>query len=229
ASTAITLTLTSSDNSTLTVTPSTATIASGKTSPDLTPQLSGFKLGNATISVSGAGFTSITEKIQVTAAVYSQTSFDASTPNFCMVNPVSGAQLGACGPFVSDWFEPTGNPLGKLASITLKLRVQSQSEYSSWNCIGISSSSCGMPGDFGGVSVYSTQIATACSSTNVARAVNFIPDTWQDVTFTFDATCPIDFSQGHQIWDIQRSGGPTWGWGVAYSSAGQIYAIIRSQ
>lgn len=224
----LTLNLTSDDPSTVSVTPSSVTIAAGATTPNVTPQLNGLKLGSVNVFVSGTGLVPVSEKIRATAIVYSQTAFDASTPNFCMVNPGNGIASGACGPFVSNWFQPTGSPAGKLSSITLKLRVQSQTEYSSWDCYGLPSN-CSTPGDFGSIVVYSTQISNVCGSTNVARAINFAPDTWQDVTFTFDSTCPIDFSLGHQLWDIQRSGGPTWGWGVAYSTGGQIYAIIRSQ
>jgi probable HAF family extracellular repeat protein len=229
AQAAVTIYLSSSDTSEATVTPASVTIAIGATKPGVTPQVNGVNLGGATITASAVGYASIFQKIQVTDIVYSQTAYDASTPSFCMVNPTTGAQLGACGPFVSNWFEPTGNPPGRLASVTLKLQMQGHNEFNAWDCYWSPGVDCGSPGDFGGIFVYSTQIANGCSSTNSIRAVNFTQDTWQDVTFLFDPSCPIDFSQGHQLWDIQRTSGVPWGWGMAYSTDGQIYAIIRSQ
>jgi hypothetical protein len=186
-------------------------------------------LGTATITVSAPGFVPVSQQVRVTAVVYSQTSYNSSNPNACMVVSINNGAVvvGACGPFVQDWFEPTGNPPGKLASITLKLQVQSTSEYQAWNCPGFN---CGSPGDFGAINVYSTQIQNGCTSTNFAKTTDYLtPDIWRDFTFTFDSNCPIDFSQGNQIWNIQRAGGVPFGWGMAFDTSGQIYAIIRSQ
>lgn len=222
----VVITLTNSDSSKATIDPSTVTIAAGATTPAVVPQVAGVGLGAVVITAAASGYVSVFQRVQVTAIVYTQTSYDATKPNVCMVNPISGVVVGVCDAF-SPGNEPTGNPPGKLASITVKLQVQSDSEFAAWNCYwgGL----CGPPGDFGYVTVYSPQINQACGSTNQPLLANFPRDTWQDFTFTFDSNCLIDFSKGNQITSIQRAGGPWWAWGIAFGANGQLYVTIRSR
>jgi len=224
----VTLTLASGDTSKLTVTPSSVTIPGGSLTPAAVPQVTGVSLGTATISVSAPSYVTVYQQMRVTEVVYSQTSYDPLNLDICMVNPISGANLGMCDAF-TDWNQPTGNPPGKLSSITVKLRVQTDAEYNAWDCYWSGGSGCGSPGDFGYINVYSSQINQACTSTNQPMLMNYPRDTWQDFTFKFDASCAIDFSQGNQLWDIARANGSPYGWGMAFSTDGKPYAIIRSR
>ena len=65
----MTVTLSSTDSSTLTISPTTVTIAAGQTTPPTQPQISGVKLGTATINASAPGFTSSSVLVQVNATV----------------------------------------------------------------------------------------------------------------------------------------------------------------
>jgi hypothetical protein len=63
------VTLTSSDASKLTISPSTVTIGTGKTTPDTQPQITGIGVGTVTITASAPAFTSATQTAAVTAAL----------------------------------------------------------------------------------------------------------------------------------------------------------------
>jgi probable HAF family extracellular repeat protein len=220
----VTLSLASSDNATASVT-QTVTIAAGATAPTVQPQLSGISLGTATISVSASGYVPVYLPVHVTSIVYSQTSYDPTIPNFCMI-PYSPV-LNSCYALAWGWQQPTGNPPGKLGGITLKLKAQSIGEYQDWyqywGCLY--GQRCGAPGDFGTLFVYSSQTGQGCTSTNYPRYASFPIDTWQDFTFTFDASCIIDFSQGQQVYEVRPTGRP-FGWGVASTDAGLPYLIM---
>ena len=55
----VTVTLSSTDTSTLTISPTTLTILAGQTTPTTQPQITGVKLGTATINATAAGFTRV--------------------------------------------------------------------------------------------------------------------------------------------------------------------------
>ena len=65
----VTVNLSSTDTSTLTISPTSLTILAGQTTPTTQPQISGLKLGTATINASATGFTSSSVSVQVNATV----------------------------------------------------------------------------------------------------------------------------------------------------------------
>jgi hypothetical protein len=65
----VTITLTSSDLSKITVTPSSVFIAGGATSPATQPQINGITFGSATINASAPGFASASQTSQVTGTM----------------------------------------------------------------------------------------------------------------------------------------------------------------
>jgi hypothetical protein len=71
----VTVTLSSTDTNTLTISPLTVTIPANQTTPAVQPTITGVKLGTATINASAPGYTSSSVPVQVNATV----SFPPST------------------------------------------------------------------------------------------------------------------------------------------------------
>jgi uncharacterized protein YjdB len=65
----VTVTLSSTDTNTLTISPSSVTIPAGQTTPTAQPTITGVKLGTATINASAPGYTSSSVPVQVNATV----------------------------------------------------------------------------------------------------------------------------------------------------------------